>query len=706
VSAAPTTRSPRSAPAAFRTDIQALRALAVSLVLLYHLWPNRLTGGFAGVDVFFVISGFLITSHLLTHPPRRPRDLAGFWARRIRRLLPASLLVLAVTLVATRLIAPPTQWGATAWEVVASALSVQNWRLAASSVDYLAAENAATPVQHYWSLSVEEQYYLVWPVLVLLLGLLAARRGWRLATTVLVGVSAVVAASLTYSVLATTSEPASAYFVTPTRVWELGVGGLLAAAVVRAGSLDDGRTDPWRAPAWFRSAMAWTGLAAVALTALTYTGSTPFPGWRALLPVLGTAAVIAAHSVDGPASPAPLMRLRPVQWLGGISYSVYLWHWPMVVLLPYLSGGSLGRLDKALILAATLLLASLTKRYVEDTLRRPAPGSSLARPFRWAAAGLACVAVLGAAQVGEVERRQAADDRALSRAVAADDPCFGAAALAAGESTCPPSRSGRVLPSPDAAPRDKSDAYTDDCWVHAPFRGMKTCTFGDPHASRSVALVGNSHAGHWLPALQQVARAQHLKITTFMASECTVSATPVQWDAEAKQSGCTDWARRVVRETSGDRFDLVVTSERNGHPAVGRSLSASQDAWQRGYAQMLTAWADAGTRVLVVHDTPFASTSFLSPPACVAEHADDLTACSGPRERWVPRDPLFAAARELDRPQIRTVDLNDRICSADRCSAVVGGVLVYFDGSHLTATFSRTLAPYLAGPVREALSAR
>jgi hypothetical protein len=307
--------------------------------------------------------------------------------------------------------------------------------------------------------------------------------------------------------------------------------------------------------------------------------------------------------------------------------------------------------------------------------------------------------------VGEVHQRQAADDRALSRALAGDDPCFGAAALAAGATKCPPTRSGDVVPRPDAAPRDKSDAYTDDCWVHAPFRGMKTCTFGDPKASVSIALVGNSHAGHWLPALQQVAASQHLKITTFMASECTVSATPVEWDADAKQSGCTDWARRVVRATSGDRFDLVVTSERNGHPAVGRTLAASQGSWQRGYAEMLRRWADAGTRVLVVHDTPFAAKSFLSPPACVAEHPDDLSACSAPRERWVPRDPLFAAARALDRPGIHAVDLNDRICSADRCSAVVGGVLVYFDGSHMTATYSRTLAPYLARPVRDALTA-
>jgi peptidoglycan/LPS O-acetylase OafA/YrhL len=698
------TQPARQAPGGFRSDIQGLRAVAVSLVLFYHLWPNRLTGGFVGVDVFLVISGFLITSHLLTHPPRRGRDLAAFWGRRIRRLLPASMLVLAVTLVASRVVAPETQWGTTAREVVASALYVENWRLASTAVDYLAAENAASPVQHFWSLSVEEQFYLIWPVLVLLLARLALGRGWRIASTVLVGVGVVVGISLAYSVHATATEPASAYFVTPTRIWELGVGALLAAAVVRAGSLDDGRTDPWRASAAIRSVLAWAGFAAIAVSALTYTGATAFPGWRALLPVLGAASVIAAHSISGAASPGLVLGLRPVQWLGDVSYSVYLWHWPMVVLVPFVSGGHLGRLDKALIVVVTLLLAWGTKRFVEDTFRRAAPGASPVRPFRWAVAGMALVAVLGAAQVGEVNQRQEADEQALAQAVAGDDPCFGAAALAAGAAKCPASSSGPVVPTPAQAPQDKSDAYADDCWVYPPFRGMKSCTFGDPAGTVSVALVGNSHAGHWLPALQEIATQQHLKVTTFMASECTATATAVEWDADAKQAGCLAWTQRVLAATTGGQFDLVVTAERNGHPAVGKTLQSSGDAWRAGYRHVLKAWADGGTPVLVVHDTPFPARTITSPPECVAQHPESLQACSAPRDRWVPRDPLYAAARELRRPEMSTVDLTDRICTASRCSAVVGGVLVYFDGSHLTATYSRTLAPYLAGAVREAVS--
>jgi len=211
----------------FRADIQGLRAIAVLLVLIYHLWPNTLTGGFVGVDVFFVISGFLITAHLLQHPPQRGRDLLEFWGRRIRRLLPAAFLVLAVTAIASLLLAPQTRWAATAGQTIASALYVQNWVLAANSVDYLAAADPPTPVQHYWSLSVEEQFYLFWPILILAIFWLVRRARLAPAVVTRVAMLAVIAASLYVSITATASDPASAYFITPTRVWELAVGGLV-----------------------------------------------------------------------------------------------------------------------------------------------------------------------------------------------------------------------------------------------------------------------------------------------------------------------------------------------------------------------------------------------------------------------------------------------------------------------------------------------
>ena len=290
----------------------------MALVVVYHFWPERVTGGFVGVDVFFVISGFLITSHLLSRPPRDWAGLAGFWGRRIRRLLPASFLVLAATLAATLLIAPRTMWEATATQTAAAALYVENWLLAGQAVDYLAIDNVPTPVQHFWSLSIEEQFYLAWPVLILIAYWVASRLVRVRVKTLVVGLfGVIVGLSLAASVLYTAGDPAAAYFVTWTRVWELGVGGLAACVFVRVSRLLGDRDG-------LRSLLAYAGLAMVLASALLFDAATPFPGVAALIPVAGTALVLLAAVQRSPLSPLPVMALRPVQAIGDWSYSIYL----------------------------------------------------------------------------------------------------------------------------------------------------------------------------------------------------------------------------------------------------------------------------------------------------------------------------------------------------------------------------------------------
>ena len=692
--ARPRDASPR--PTGFRADIQGLRAVAVSLVLLYHLWPNRLTGGFVGVDVFFVISGFLITSHLVKRMPRTGRDLAEFWARRIRRLLPAALLVLVATLLASRLFGPDTQWENTALDAMAAALYGENWRLATSAVDYLASENAASPVQHFWSLSVEEQFYIFWPVVILLLGLLAFKLRLSRLRTVLVGLTVIVALSLTYSIVATHQEPASAYFVTPTRVWELGVGALLAVAVATLGDR------PLLGPptSKVRSILALLGFALVAVAAFSYTAKTPFPGWQALLPIIGAAMVIGANSDGTGFSPTRILALRPVQWLGDISYSVYLWHWPMIVLLPYVSGGHLGLLDKVAVLAASLVLGTLSKKYVEDIVRFGARTPGLKQTYLIGAGVMAFVLVLGGLQLGEVRYNQAKSQKQLEQALSGDNPCFGASALAKGDE-CQPVRYDELVPSAAEAPDDKSDAYSDSCWVYPPFPTTKSCTFGDPKGEVSIALLGNSHAGHWLPALQEIAEKRHWKITTYLASECTTSRAPVEWDTDAKQKGCLEWSEKVQKQIIDGDFDVVVASNRNVHPAVGKSLEESQPVWQQGYRDYLAEFDRRGQQVVVIRDNPFPGKSV---PDCLSANSDNMDKCNGSREDWLPRDPMFEAAKELGSPRVKTVELTDYLCREDKCPAVIGGVVVYFDGSHMTATYARTLAPYLLRPLDLAIT--
>lgn len=695
----PVEQEARPSRTGVRVDVQGLRAVAVSLVLVYHLWPSGLTGGFTGVDVFLVISGFLITAHLLSRPPRTAGDLAAFWGRRLRRLLPASLLVLLVTLVASRLVAPETQWETTSRQVRAAALYVVNWLLASDSVDYLASEAAPSPVQHFWSLSVEEQFYAFWPVLLLVLALVARRSGASLRTASALGLGAVVAASLAYSVHETATNPASAYFVTPTRVWELGVGGLLAVAVTLGPRLHPG--------AAVRAGLAWAGLVAIAVTALTYTSATPFPGWQAALPVLGAAAVIGADAPLGGWSPNRVLALRPVQWLGDVSYSVYLWHWPIIVLLPYASGGSIGVLDAAVVLVVTLVLAALTKRFVEDPFRAGRLRLGLRPTYGLAAAGMAVVVVAVSVQLVEVDRRDAAAAADLQRVMSGDDPCFGAAALARGAAQCP-ATSDPLVPAPAQAAADKSQAYADvpggrSCFAAQPQFADVRCTFGDADARTRVALVGNSHAGQWLPALQRLGEAHGWRIDTFLASRCALADVRQALDTPAYSRACRSWVDRTTDAVAAGGFDLVVMTNRISVPATGETFASTAPAFERGYARVLDA-LDA-VPVVTIHDTPFpGSTLDGFVPDCLAAEDERASRCSGPRGTWVRPDPVTRAVEAVDRPDVTTVDLNDLICGRDTCAGAVGGTPVYFDNSHLTATYARTLAPFLDPTLERALA--
>jgi peptidoglycan/LPS O-acetylase OafA/YrhL len=710
VAAPDTPAMQRAEPRGFRADIQGLRAIAVALVLVFHLWPDQLTGGYVGVDVFFVISGYLITSHLLQRPPASGRDVAQFWSRRLRRLLPAALLVLLVTLLASRLIAPETHWGNTAREVIAATLYAENWWLAQNSVDYLAAENAPSPIQHFWSLSVEEQFYAFWPLLILGLVLLARRQGRPVFRSILAGLATVVVLSLGYSIYATWQDPASAYFVTPTRIWELGAGALLAVAQAARSAQTTARKGPGLTPG-ASALLAWTGFAAIAATAVTFSSATPFPSWRGLLPILGTVVVIAAHAGTAGISPTRILRLRPIQWLGDISYSVYLWHWPLIVLLPHV-GGQLGWLDKTVILGASLILGTLSKNYVEDVFRFGRRSPSIRRTYTLAALGMAFVVGLATLQLLELSSREAAAKREVQRAVASGDPCFGANALKNPEA-CAARYDGTIVPAPAQAALDKSDAYAvasggKDCWSSTPKFPTITCEFGDPEATVNVALVGNSHAGQWLTPLQQVARDRGWRITTYLASRCALVPVQQRLSTAAYSAACSRWVDNVSNEVQGNQFDLVFLTNRMSVQASGtKSAEESIAAYRDGYQQLLRDWSRSGVQVVALRDTPApVAGGIRSIPDCVAGHREDLTKCSGPRDVWEPVEPLVSAASAIDSPRVHLADLNDRICTAEVCSAVVGGVIVYFDGSHLTATYARTLTPFLDQAAIKALGQR
>ncbi|MBL3687227.1 acyltransferase [Leucobacter zeae] len=672
-------RSARPA-SAFRGDIQGLRALAVGMVVVYHLWPTRLPGGFAGVDVFFVISGFLITGHLLRRVPERPRDLVEFWARRIRRLLPASLLVLLATIIGAFLLAPSSMWTTTAQQAVAAVFYVSNWQLATESVDYLAADTAASAVQHFWSLGVEEQFYLVWPVLFLLVGRLVARRGGNRAWFAVL-VLTVVLASFCYGLWLTFAEPAAAYFVTPARIWELGVGGLVAIGAARGLH--------GRIPA--RGALAWLGLGLIVLSAFWLSPTMPFPGYAALLPVAGTALVLGCGS-ETRGSPARLLSSAPARFIGDHSYAIYLWHWPLIVLAPGISG-TLGPLDRGLLLVATLALAWLTSTYVEPVFRSGAYWRPLSRTYVGALIAMLVVAGAGAGLWAHAEQVRGTAQARIAALAESGAPCVGAAALptsAGGPGGCDITGDDLTL-NPVAAQTDKSVAYDDRCWSSGDFAQRPTCTYGD--GAIDVALVGNSHAGHWLGPLTDLAEARGWTITTFLIDRCNGTVTtPLAFDTEAKTAGCQEYAEYVRERTTGGEFDAVIVSQRQSVEVAGGTWETTERPMIDAQAEMLRAWDDAGLSVMVIRDTPYPGKQDVIVPDCVAAHLSDPTACDGTTEEWHWMDPLAEAADGFS-ASTAVLDPTEWICPEGTCRAVIGGMITYFDGSHLTDTYARTLAP-------------
>ncbi|WP_436327135.1 acyltransferase family protein [Brevibacterium sp. FAM 27836] len=681
------TRNTAPKPTGFRADIQGLRALAVGMVLLYHLWPAHFRGGFAGVDVFFVISGFLITSHLIKTPPRNWADVAKFWARRIRRLLPASLLVLFLVGIATFLVAPQSIWADTGRQILSAGLYVVNWDFAISSVDYLAADNAPSPVQHFWSLSVEEQFYFVWPMIIGLAFLIGTKLG-RSKLAVGLTVVAIFLASFVFSVWYTTSEPAMAYFVTPTRMWELAAGGLVAVFVLYV--------RPERLP--FSSLLGWIGLAGIVAGAFLIRADMPFPGYVALVPVVSTALVILADS-RGRASVLPILSLRPIRFLGDISYSVYLWHWPLIVLVPYLSAKlgrseSLGVIDNIAIILVSILAAWASTTWVENRFRKTALLSSSRKTFAFAGLAMALVAALGLSQMVVADKIVEQNEDKLQSELADPDSCLGAAVLLPDAKDNPHCDDKDTLQmEPAAAKKDKSKAYADGCWASAPYADRPECTYGD--GSKHVALVGNSHAGHWLPTLERLADENDLTITTFLASNCSLSTLPQELSTEEDTKGCQDYSDWVVERTTEGGFDAVVTSERQSTPLQGMGWDETEEKAPEGHRPILQSWVDAKLDVVVIRDTPYPGGADINVPDCVAKHEDNPEECSGTPEEWHWMDPLAASAKTIDSKRMSIIYPQDWLCPEGRCEPVIGGVITYFDTAHITATYAQTLAPQL-----------
>ncbi|MFT4085265.1 MAG: acyltransferase family protein [Nocardioides sp.] len=583
-------------------------------------------------------------------------------------------------------------------QIVASALYVQNWALAHDAEDYFASSNSPSPVTHYWSLSLEEQFYLLWPVLAVVAYVVGRRLG-RPRTALALAFGAVVVASLGYSIWETARLPHAAYFVTPARMWQLGLGGLLAMlpAAVRA-----------RSEA-VRHAGAAAGWLLVFGSIALFTESSPVPGWIALIPVLGAALVIFCGDAFVAASPAVLqVPVRVSAWIGGISYSLYLWHWPLIVLTPYATGRPLTPATKLVVLAAAVLCAWLSARLVEDPVRRLRwlTAGKARRTLVPALAGMLVVVGFGQLSTAGVDARLHRVAAAVDNAVADGDRCFGARAIG---NDCASPHLLRYRDAPLLRMSNYSTggpSWGNSCQQNPTDSAVVACQYGVPaeDATLRIAVVGDSHARHWTGALDELAVRRRWNITLMAKSSCTVTAAAVSaaWDPTIADS-CHAWLRRVIPRVARDPdIDVVVTSAISRSyllPGVPRREQLRRQI--AGYRQVWRRWTRAGKRVVAIGDVPAMGLGDI--PTCVAEAGSFDDPCTTPVATALRADPLLRAARGAHDADIVPVGLHRYFCDRRRCHSVIGGVVAYGDGSHMLAFFSRTLAPYLLAQMRPAL---
>ncbi|MED5815597.1 acyltransferase family protein [Mycolicibacterium sp. 050232] len=688
----------------FRPDIEGLRAVAVLAVVLFHAGMPGFGGGFVGVDVFFVVSGFLITGLLWREASGTGTvRMAQFYAGRARRLLPAAALVLVVTSTAATLLLPPLQARSVLADAIASALYVGNYRFAAEGTDYLAAETAASPLQHYWSLGVEEQFYLLWPALILGTAWLLTRSGRSTRSAVpYAGVLAVVAgASLAVSLAWTQSMPPWAFFSLPTRAWELAAGGLIALTAAQ-----------WRSlPPVCAALVGWGGLALILATCTQLGTATPYPGSAALLPVMGTALVIGAGCAIPDLGVGRLLSKPVMRGIGRLSYSWYLWHWPVLLLAPALFGHGLGLAGRLAMMVMSLGLAILTLHLVEN----PARFATALRGSSWRSlavgatatgvavcAGLALLAVRpvptgsgpAAVPVAVIGPTHAAAP-AATQAQTPEQRVQAAVAAAAGLRAVPSNL------SPPLGNITKPEVFVNGCVLSWQDVAVPDCASGDTASATKVALIGDSHAGMWQPALESAAQQRHWRLETYAKVTCPPMKLPILSPyLEREFTECKQWRADVLTRIAAEPPALIVLDMVRRYGADFGFVSYDP-TWLDGLTRLVSQLRGTGARVLVLGPVPDPHTTV---PTCLSAHMDDASACAPNRSIAVNDNGIAAEAAAVQAGGGQYARLDQYFCTDQRCPVIVGNTLVFRDDNHITAEYAQLLTPVLTRLTESALA--
>ncbi|WP_454793249.1 acyltransferase family protein [Mycolicibacterium lutetiense] len=675
----------------FRPDIEGLRAVAVLAVVLFHAGVPGFGGGFIGVDVFFVVSGFLITGLLW----REASDtgtvrMARFYAGRARRLLPAAALVLVTTSMAATLLLPPLQARSVLADAIASALYAGNYRFAVEGTDYLAAETAASPLQHYWSLGVEEQFYLLWPALILGTTWLLTRtgRGTRSAVPYTCVLAVVAGASLALSLAWTQTMPPWAFFSLPTRAWELAAGGLIALTAAH-----------WRTlPPVCAALVGWGGLVLILATCTQLGTATPYPGSAAVLPVMGTALVIGAGCAIPDLGVGRLLSKPAMRGIGRLSYSWYLWHWPVLLLAPALFGHGLGLAGRLAMMVMSLGLAVLTLHLVEN----PARFAAALRASSWRSLAVGATATGVAVCAGLVllaVRPVPTGSGPAAVSVAAIGPARVAAPALTPEqqvqAAVAASAQLGAVPSNLSPPLDnitKPEAFVNGCVLSWQDVVVPDCASGNIASATTVALIGDSHAGMWQPALETAAQQRGWRLETFAKVTCPPMKLPILSPYLGREfTECQQWRADVLARIAKERPALIVLDMVRRYGADFGFVSYDR-TWLDGLTRLVSQLRGTGARVLVLGPVPDPHTTV---PTCLSAHMDDASACAPDRSIAVNDKGIAAETAAVQAGGGQYARLDQFFCTDRRCPVIIGNTLVFRDDNHITAEYAQLLSPVL-----------
>nr|WP_280832696.1 acyltransferase family protein [Mycolicibacterium frederiksbergense] len=692
----------------FRPDIEGLRAVAVLAVVLFHAGVPGLSGGFVGVDMFFVVSGFLITGLLWAEASRTATvGLASFYAARARRLLPAAALVLVVTSVAATVLLPPLQARTVLGDAIASALYVGNYRFAVEGTDYLAAETTPSPLQHYWSLGVEEQFYLLWPALILVTAWMLTRsgRGTRSPVPYACALGVLAGASLLVSLVWTRTLPAWAFFSLPTRAWELAAGGLVALTAAHWHKL----------PPVCAAVAGWGGLALVLVTCTQLGKGTPYPGTTALLPVLGTALVIGAGCATPDRGVGRLLSRPAMRSVGRLSYSWYLWHWPVLLLAPAVFGRGLGLTGRLAMAVIALGLAILTLHLVENPARfAPALRTSSWRSLAVGATATAVAVCAGLVLLAIRPVPTGAGPAAVPVAAVGTPPAAGVGTPRAAAPTMTPEQQLRAaiatsadltaVPSnlsPSLGNIGKPEVFLNGCVLSWKDVAQPDCISGDTSSAITVALIGDSHAAMWQPAMETAAQQRGWRLDTLAKVTCPLMKLPIVSPYLGREfTECKQWRADVLARVDKERPALIVLDMTRRYGADFGFVSYDQ-AWLDGLRQLVAQLRGTGARVLVLGPVPDPHTTV---PTCLSAHMDDVNACTPDRSIALNSNGIAAEAAAVQAGGGRYAGLDPYFCTDRRCPVIVGNTLVFRDDNHITGEYAQLLSPVLAGLAASALA--